>query len=161
MGVMNKLAQLKTARFALVGIGNTLLDFLLFNALLFLFSATGNAQRTALNTLSFLSVAVVSYLVNRRFVFRSSVVGHRRLIGFIAVNVISLIIGQQIVLWLYLEHGTSISDIFVDITNLDFDFIHSNAAKAAGTAISMVVNFVLYDRLVFSDQASKKPKQPA
>lgn len=154
---IKKAASLQSVRFALVGIANTILDFVILNLLV----TVVGLPRVPANTISATVAMVGSFIANRKLVFKHQAGGsaadyRRQIILFIVVTVAGLYILQNGIIYLLTEVWTWPLDTAADIfTIFDRDFIYTNGSKAIATAFSLVWNFVLYKRLVFkgSDEA--------
>jgi putative flippase GtrA len=124
------------ARFASVGVVNTLVDFVIFLVLVTVGMATVPA-----NALSTTAGMAVSFLGNRRFVFGATDNKVREMVLFLAVCGTGIWVIQPLVivgLSTALEWAGSPADVLV-----------AAVAKAGGIVVAAVWNFVLYGRLVF------------
>jgi putative flippase GtrA len=125
----------QASKFGLVGIFNTALDFAIFNLG---HSVFGLGTVTA-NVISTTIAMIVSYMINRNFVFSgSSSKATRQAILFLIVTAIGLYVLQNGVIYLVttsILHSNGI--------------VASNIAKLIGTGASLVWNFILYKRVVF------------
>lgn len=130
---------LQFAKFALVGLSNTSVDFGLLNLLLFLTNTTGGINVIPINAISF-SVAILnSYFWNKRWVFKEGKNGN--FIIFLVITIFSLIINTGIV---YL-----ITNFVEPIGNLS-STLWINLAKVLATGISLCLNFFGYKLIVFN-----------
>lgn len=120
-------------RFVLVGGANTLVDV----ALLFVLTGSGMPVVVA-NTISTSVALGMSFLLNRRFTFRST--GHqgRQIFWFLVVTLIGLWVLQPLIIVgftaLALVEPTALALLI---------------GKILATAVSMTWNYVLYSRVVF------------
>ena len=122
-------------RFAVVGVANTALDFVL----LFVFVALGVNQYVA-NYLSTGLAMAFSFVMNRRFTFRSDGNKWREIAPFILVTVTGMWAIQPALIWV-VTAGLSpfVSESYAVLF----------AAKIIATVGSLVWNYVLYSRVVF------------
>jgi putative flippase GtrA len=128
-------------RFALVGVANTALDF----ALLFAFVALGVNQYVANYMSTSLSI-LFSFVMNRRFTFRSEGSKRREIVPFVLVTLTGLWALQPAIIWLVSQGLRS----FVSV-----DYVVLFAAKLTATVGSLTWNYLLYSRFVFS----RRPRQ--
>lgn len=140
----------KPLRFVFVGVLNTLIDF----GILFALTAIGLAVVPA-NMISTAVALAFSFVVNRSFTFASTGNPVPQAIKFLLVTLFGLWALQPLVLLA----GTALLD----------DPIGQHASlllsKVAATIVSMVWNYLLYDRFVFSGagggaEETKTPRGP-
>lgn len=109
-------------KFALVGTLNTLIDYAVFAGLVF----AVNIHYLVANVISFSLAATNSYLLNRRWTFRSRNPAWRREAAkFFVVIVLGLGLNEAILFLL-----------------VDFGHIHKLLAKAVGIAVVLFWNFL-------------------
>jgi putative flippase GtrA len=120
--------------FGLIGIANTVVDFGVYNALIFLGALKANAASTLVATTS-------SYAMNRRWTYRDRLRGglHREYTLFFLFNLIGLGI-QEAVLGLA-KYGLGFGE--------NDHRLELNLFKCAGIAIAMVFRFWSYRTFVF------------
>ena len=123
-------------RFGLIGVINTALDF----GLLFILKSIGLMATTA-NIFSTSIAFVFSFFANKKYTFRSSGTNIvREMILFVAVTLFGLWVLQTGVIWLVLPRLSKLlrsSEMGLLVT------------KLIATAVSMIWNYILYDKLVF------------
>lgn len=124
----------KPLRFILVGALNTLIDF----AILFGLTALGMSVVPA-NMISTAVALVFSFVVNRSFTFGSTGNPVTQAVKFLLVTLFGLWVLQPLVLLA----GTALLD---DLLGPHASLLVS---KVAATIVSMVWNYLLYDRFVF------------
>ena len=143
-----RVAESTKVRFAAIGVINTLIDFALLNV----FAHAMGIPRIPSNIMSASVAMVFSFFANRTVVFR----GHdgdarSQALKFIAVTVSSVYIIQNIVIYLLTEVWLWPLETAHDIIGiLEQDVFITNGAKAAATVASLIWNFVLYDKVVFT-----------
>ena len=128
---MNLRKQLTT--FAAIGVLNTAVDVTIYTLLIWL-----TAPLLLAIIISTTAGMVCSYVLNRRFTFKTS---HRPIVQFICITITGLWILQPAVIWLLVQ--------LLGITST----FGLSMAKLAATSISLMWNFVWY-RIVF--QGTKK-----
>ena len=134
-----KLALLwQVAKFALVGVLNTAIDFGILNLLILITGFTAGAGIGIINIPSFTLAILNSYIWNRKWVFENAKQGN--FFVFVAVTVIGLLINTTVVVvvttWIPPLFGLSPT-------------LWANVAKVFATGFSMVWNFTGYKLVVF------------
>ncbi len=160
-------AKHRVSLFAYVGIINTLIDIVLLN-ILRVITHTQTTQTVRLITLNLISAsatALLSFYLNRRYVFKSHDTHNRMFIPFLLITLSSIFILQSAVIALALHYFDSLATVVMDIVqslnipviqNFTFNFYEANIAKVVSTLASMVWNYTWYKKFVF-----RKPlKQP-
>lgn len=125
------------AKFALVGVLNTAIDFGILNSLIIATNIAGGAGIIPLNVISFSTATANSYYWNKKWVFG---VNKSSFIVFLAVTLIGLGINTGVVYVL----TTFVSPIFVTSGAL-----WANFAKVLATILSLIWNFIGYRLVVF------------
>lgn len=130
----------RARRFALVGVVNTAIDFLLFTVLI----AVGLGVLTA-NTVSTSAGMAFSFVVNRAWSFRSARPARETVVPFLVVTLVGL--------WV-------LHPLFIlGVAAVGRQGGHEGDAvlwigKVAAIAVGLVWNFTWYDRVVFKRGAS-------
>lgn len=135
--------------FALSGIINTAVDFLILNICVFLLGL-------ALIPANFISTSValgLSYLLNQRWVFKGSTHSRKTVVLFIGITLFGLFVLQNIVIY-YLTGDRTIAaqGLHYIVSSLDpynSVAIEANVAKVVATIVSAVWNYVMYKNYVF------------
>lgn len=141
----------EAGKFGIVGIANTLIDFAILNVLTFSFGL----PRIKANYISTTVAMIFSFTANRRLVFSSNSRNYKRQISlFFVFTTFSLYILQPLVIYFFSNIWTSpahLTHAIFDILGVDLnkDFIITNVAKTAATAVSLVWNFISYKKYVF------------
>lgn len=137
----------KPLRFILVGLLNTLIDF----GMLFALTAWGLGVVPA-NMISTATALVFSFVMNRSFTFGASGSPLAQAVKFLLVTLVGLWVLQPLVL----VAGTA---LLVGLLSPAWALLVS---KVAATIVSMVWNYLLYDRFVFrSDSAQNEGSRRA
>lgn len=142
--VESRVQQLK---FVIVGVFNTVFDFAVFNILL-----NSGAGKIFANTISVSLAMVVSYFLNLRFVFKSQH-ARQKLLIFLAVTAFSLYVIQNLLIYiLATRYQQGVQNLVPDVGLFSPEVMVNNLAKVMATGVSMVFNFVMYQRFVFKDR---------
>jgi len=126
------------AKFALVGVLNTAIDFGILNLLIVVTSITSGIGIIFVNAISFSTALVNSYFWNKEWVFSSAKKGD--FVTFVVVTIIGLSMNTGIVYFL----TTYVPPVFVSSSAQ-----WANLAKVLATGISLVWNFAGYKLVVF------------
>lgn len=128
----------QVAKFGLVGVLNTAIDFGILNLLILLTNFTTGAGIGVINIPSFLLAIINSYFWNRKWVFEEAKQGN--FFVFAAVTIIGLLINTSVVVGI------------TTYTQPAFGFsptLWANVAKVFATGFSMIWNFTGYKMIVF------------
>lgn len=141
---------IRAGKFGIVGVLNTLIDFLLYNILSSLLKLT----LVQANIISTTVAMLFSFTANKKLVFKSHGSVMKQSVLFLAVTAFGLYILQTgtikfltdiwfepIALGLYLAHA-------IGLQGHD-QFLIKNGAKAAGTIVSLTWNYIMYKKVVF------------
>ena len=137
--IAKKMAILwQVAKFALVGVLNTAIDFGVLNFLIFLTNYTQGTGIGLINVPSFSLAILNSYIWNRKWVFEKAREGN--FFTFVAVTVIGLLINTSVVV--------AVTTFIPPAFNLS-PTVWANVAKVFATVFSMIWNFTGYKLIVF------------
>ena len=141
-------------RFASIGVINTAIDFILLN----IFAHAIGLPRIPSNIISASVAMVFSFFANRSIVFGAH--GGRartQAVRFLMVTMTSVYLIQNLVIYVLADLWTWPLDTAFDIVGiLEQEAFITNGAKAAATVASLVWNFKLYKRVVFTDGERQK-----
>lgn len=130
---------MQIGRFAIVGTINTAIDF----GLLFLLTFLG-LPKIAANTVSTGSAFVFSFFANKKYTFKSTNKNIKyEIISFIIITLFGLWVLQNGIIWL-------ITPLIKNI--ISQEQLALFAAKLLATAVSLVWNYCLYDKVVFKKE---------
>lgn len=127
------------AKFGLVGVLNTAIDFGILNILLALTHIVSGPLILFLNTVSFSTASINSYYWNRSWVFHGA--KKSDFVSFMAVTLIGLAINSAIIFTL-----TTFVHPALGLNAAQW----ANAAKLLATSVSLIWNFVGYRVIVFA-----------
>lgn len=142
------------AKFGLVGILNTAVDFIIFNVLT---NRKVGLKKIPANLISTSIAMLLSFTLNRGFVFNATGGNiYIQSLEFFAITALGLYVLQNIVIWFLLdiwEWPVDLAWKVVQLVKLDKyisrDFIRKNAAKAAATLVSLTWNYLMFSFIVF------------
>jgi putative flippase GtrA len=157
--------QKRLVRFAAVGVFNTLFNLLLFNVFIFAFGL----HVTLSNIISILISIAISFILNVKLVFIKYDLRnlHTTFVKFLAVTLVSQLVIQQLVLLFFLDvfqfPGHLVNDIarhLPGLQDLSRRFYELNTAKILAVGVSLIANFLAYERVVFSSKREEDSKEP-
>ena len=129
-------------RFVLVGGTNTVIDFVI---LFVLFNAIG-LDKLVSNIISTSIAMVLSYFMNQRFTFKTEKQTPKQFIYFIVITLIGLWGIQSLIISTLSQYLEQI------IGNENMRLL---VGKVIATSASMLWNFVLYKKFVFTDRKNE------
>lgn len=129
------------AKFGLVGVLNTAIDFGILNLLISLTQVVSGPFIIVMNATSFSAAVVNSYYWNKEWVFSGS--KKSSFLVFAVVSVVGIAINSGIVFAL----TTFVKPVFVSSPEL-----WANLAKVLATVLSLVWNFLGYKLIVFKKE---------
>lgn len=122
-------------RFGLVGVINTVFDFsVLFGLVFFGF------DKIIANYISTTLAFILSFSLNRSYTFKSHGAMKKQIIPFLTVTLFGLWVIQPLLIWLL---GPLVQPLFSEPISL-------LVLKVIATAVTMVWNYILYKRVVFT-----------
>jgi len=133
------------AKFAIVGIANTAVDFGILNLLMFLTKTYEGKTIILFNTISFLIAVMHSYFWNKFWTFKANnkTSNATQFLQFLVVSIIGVFINSGIVY--------ALSSLINPMFNLNQN-AWVNMVKIVATIISLVWNFVGYKLIVFKEK---------
>lgn len=136
---MNKALIKQVLWFAIIGAINTGVDFAILNLLLLTLGATSGVWYIIMKSISFLAANANSYFMNTRFTFPTAR-SPKSFGSFFVATLVGLCVN---VLISYLAR--------IVLLHYVGDIASANIGALVGTVASMVVNFLLYKYVVFSN----------
>lgn len=150
----------QVGKFAAVGVINTLIDYVILNALVFLgltaaITILGQEFLMA-NIISVFVAMVNSFILNKQWTFKSAVEGINlfwEIVKFLVITIIGMFIVHQIVFNVFYYNFPSLFSSVSHFLNLDKilsdKFVILNGAKSIAIIISLIWNFIGYKFIVF------------
>jgi len=128
-------------RFLIVGIINTLVDWGILNILLIATRDQTLPLYALFKSVSFACAVICSYILNKRFVFRSrEKSSSKQILAFVCVSLASWILNAGIATYATFSIPFSVF------------WVKANAGAVLGTLVSLMVNYLGYKNLVFKHQ---------
>lgn len=153
----------QVVRFGLVGVVNTIVDYVTFITLTIVFNIPLSHVWIAKYPSSAVGMAV-SFVLNRRFVFRAT--AHRargQVFRFIVATLIGIFVIQNLLTQLFASKvqyfGIEASHV-VDVAGLSRTFTIKTVAFALGAVASIVWNFLAYKYWVFRPDEDARMESP-
>ncbi|MBI5079396.1 GtrA family protein [Candidatus Wolfebacteria bacterium] len=135
------------AKFGVVGVLNTLMDWGILNALMFLSGIYLGFAYSGFKAVSFVIATINSYLWNKHWTFESGTSRDNEFVKFLAVSVVGAFINIGI--------ASSIVNFITPFGGISLP-VWANIGAAMATVVSMVWNFSGYKFFVFSASGGKK-----
>jgi putative flippase GtrA len=157
---MKKAFTKKPVRFAVVGVFNTFFNFILLNAAFFLLGQ--NKVVSGFVATSF--AVVVSFFLNRSFVFKPQNHSWRQPVMFAVVTTSGVLLVQNLVyiggIYLLHDYSSEISMYVHDNLSITVarSFIEINASNVLGSLAAMIWNYNGYKFFVFNDTLEPNEK---
>lgn len=133
-----RLAQGEIVRYGLAGASVTLVNWLMYNGLLF----TGMAYAVA-NIIALVVSKVYGYLINKFFVYRSHTEGWKETL-------------KEAVMFIFVRGFTGLVDFFGVIALVELAGMGERAAKIIPMIAVIVLNYVLGKTMVFKGKKKQK-----
>lgn len=154
---LRKVIANRTIRFGIVGVGNTLFNFLILN---FSFFVLG-LNKFAASIVATMCAVALSFLLNRKFVFgHHDPKVHTQAIRFVLVTLTGVLLVQNLVyaslLHILQDNTQNLSEGIKNITGifLNKDFIQINTSNLVASLATMIWNYNGYRLLVFKSRRS-------
>lgn len=136
--------RIKLSLFTVIGILNTLVDMAVYT---FIRLLGGNI--IVANVIAVSIAMVMSYMLNSKYTFKAGRFTYKSFAAFVIVTVFGLLVLQTGVIYLlsrvFKSELISFSGIFKNFNHI----VYIVTPKAAATAVSMVWNFVWYNKIIF------------
>lgn len=143
----------RAGAFALSGVINTLIDFLLLNICVFVFKIA----LLPANIISTSAALGLSYFLNNKWVFRGSIHSRKTVLLFLGITIFGLYVLQNIVIFALTADRTILAQgLHYAVSTLGLQapgLAETNIAKAIATLVSAIWNYFMYKHFVF-----KKPQ---
>ena len=161
----------QVGRFGLVGISNTLVDFILLNVLVVTILPK-NLEILSINIfgvelvitgvvlagiISGTAAMINSYIFNMRFTFRKKDVDTKHTVYFFLITIFGLYIIRPIVLKIFTDTWVWPADVAYYVTSslklpLSRDFDERNLALMVAILVVLAYNYLMYKKFVFTDE---------
>lgn len=151
-GAKKELGQV--IRFAIVGVSNFLVDFVIFNLLTYF---VANFSIVWASIISGTAAMINSFIFNKNFTFRTRKLSTFRLVMFFVVTAAGLYAIRPIVIYFMTSIWLWPSQLLYSITTslkLPFsqDFDTRNLALLVAIAVVLVYNYLIYKFFIFKDE---------
>lgn len=147
----------KFVKFFGLGVGTTLIEYLVFTLVARL---TGNDLLFIATLVGGIVATIVSYILNRKFIWKNAKTGKKEVISFFVYNlVIKTLVIKEIFTFLFglikplYEFAFSISSSL----HLPFDyaFVESTGIFVLTAGASMFITYFVYDKLIFKSNKNE------
>lgn len=144
------LLSYRVLRFALVGVTNTLVNFIILNAVFHVFGV----NKIAANLIATSCALVYSFLLNRSYVFAHKGRWQSQFLRFFAVTAVGTLLLNNAVFALGLHLFAGLSVTVAHAAQLSADTVQINCSALLATMFGMVWNYLGYKILVFRDMVT-------
>lgn len=148
-------AEIKqVGRFGLVGILNTVVDFVVYNGLLFFIPSVPAVWA---GIISGTAAMINSFVFNKNFTFKARKLSTHKMVAFFVITAAGLYIIRPMVIYFFTETWLWPSQVLYSITSalqLPFsqEFDTRNLALVAAIAVVLIYNYLLYKYYVFNEK---------
>lgn len=144
----------QVGRFGLVGILNTLVDFVVYNGLLFLLPAVPIVWA---GIISGTAAMINSFIFNKNFTFKTKKLSTKKLVMFFVITAAGLYIVRPAILYVFTNYWLWPSQLLYSMTTalrLPFsqEFDTRNLALVAAIAVVLIYNYLFYKYYVFNEK---------
>ena len=144
--------------FAIVGVVLSVSNFLIYTFLARVIFQS-NDLLWLVSGLAYLLTAILAYILHSKITWKGRKPTKMGILGFFFWNLISAVAISPFFTWIFGFLGGFYEFIFGITSSLglafDYAFIESTMIFCLTTAVTMVLNFFFYDRLVFGDLMTK------
>ena len=154
-----KKTLLRASKFTIIGIILALINFGIYTLLARTIFGNSNELLWLDSLISYLLTAIAAYILHSRVTWRERHPSKLGVINFFAWNIITAVIISPLLTLLF-SHTTPIYEfIFNFSSNLhlpfDYAFIEATGIFIFTSLVTMVLNFLFYDKLVFGDKVHR------
>jgi putative flippase GtrA len=151
-GAKKELGQV--VRFAIVGVSNFLVDFIIYNLLILFIT---NLSVTWAGIISGTAAMINSFIFNKNFTFRAKKLSTFKLVMFFVLTAGGLYVIRPVVIQFFTQTWLWPSQIAYKVTTflrlpLTQDFDRNNLALLAAIAVVLIYNYLVYKFYIFRDE---------
>lgn len=151
----------RVGKFAIIGLVLSIFNFVIYTLLArFIFS--NNELLWICSVISYSLATILAYILHSRITWKERPVSTRGIVMFFVWNSITAFIISPFFTWLFTfltplyQFAFSISEAIH--LPFDYEFIESTGVFVLTNIITMILNYIFYDKLVFGD-SNKKPSK--
>lgn len=159
---MGKEQLKRTGKFAIIGIILALFNFLIYTFLARIIF-NNNELLWIDSIISYILATILAYILHSKITWKERPVTTHGKIMFFVWNGVTAILISPFFTWLF-GFITPVYTFAHQISSsiglpFDYDFIESTGIFCFTTAVTMVLNFLFYDKIVFGETKHEKPVQ--
>lgn len=144
----------QVGRFGLVGVLNTVVDFVIYNGLLFFIPLVPAIWA---GMISGTAAMINSFIFNKNFTFKTHKLSPYKIVVFFIITAVGLYVIRPTVIYIFTEAWLWPSQVLYSITTalrlpLSQEFDTRNLALVAAIAVVLVYNYLLYKYYVFNEK---------
>ena len=149
----------KIITFVVAGICITLFDFIVYNVVILLFKWVANVLLLAACA-SGAFATLLAYFLHKNFTWKDRKTNRRTILYFFAWNIALVLLVRPILVWFFESIGGFYEFCF-EISNwlrlpFSFDFIRSTGIYGLMSVVTMTLNFIGYEKIVFGQKINMK-----
>lgn len=139
------------SRFGLVGVLNTIVDFVIYNLLIQFFIVPVVIASVISGTIAMIN----SFVFNQRFTFRAKKVDARQTLYFFMLTIFGLYVIRSLMVYWLTKTWIAPAKLVYHLTNflklpLTQAFVTRNFALVAAIVVVLVYNYITYKKFVFN-----------
>lgn len=147
--------------FTVIGIVNTLIDYIIYSVLVLLIFRNTDQLVTA-GTISALITTIFAYILHHSFTWRDRKASSFTVAKFLLANALMALVARPAMVFIFSKF-TPLYQLAFDISlalhlPVSQDFVISTGVFAFITIATLIINYFVYSRLVFNEELS--PKRP-
>ena len=148
----NKTTVIRIGKFAIIGIILALFNFLIYTFLARVIMNT-NELLWLDSIIAYLLATVLAYILHSKITWKERYPGKSGIIKFFLWNCITAIIISPLFTWIFQKITPLYEFVFNISTSInlpfDYNFIESTGVFILTTCVTMILNYLFYDKLVF------------
>ena len=155
-------ALIRASKYTIVGISLTILNFAVYTLLARTIFGNNNDLLWLDTILSYLVATIAAYFLHSKITWRERQPGRAGIVKFFAWNLITALIISPFFTWLFKFITPVYEFAYIVSSNIhlpfDYNFVESTGVFGFTSVITMILNYLFYDKLVFGEE--KMPSVP-
>ena len=137
----------KIITFVFAGVCITLFDFIIYNVVILVFKWVANVLLLAACT-SGAFATLLAYFLHKNFTWKDRKTNRRTILYFFTWNIILVLLVRPILVWFF--------ELIGGFYEFSFDFIRSTGIYGLMSVVTMTLNFIGYEKIVFGQKINMK-----
>lgn len=144
----------KILKFVGVGVTVTLADFLIYSLMVMVVFAKNTDMVGVASVVSGVLATVLAYIMHSRITWKTRDPGKYGVIKFFVWNALMVMFMRPFLTWMFGLLTGLYEFAHMILPFFSFEFVESTGIYVLMTAVVMVLNYIFYDKLVFSGSSS-------